>query len=446
MKLTLVGPGLGLVLRIIAVILAGFALVGPALAQAPLPATLVDAADSGDTAWLLAASGLALLAALPGIALFLAGQVRAGDAISVFMQVGAIAAIVSLLWVMLGYTLAFGDVTSGILGAGNGWMLIAIGNVRGDTLVPESAFVLFRMGFAILAAALMTGAWAGRARFGWVVVFAGLWSLIVFAPIAHWVWGGGWLAAMGAADYAGGLVVHLTAGASALTAAAIMGPGLIKRGPAPSQSPALVLVGAGLVWVGWFGLSGGSALNATDDAASAIVNTHIAASVGVLTWLTIEKFIAGKPSAVGLATGALAGIAAIAPSAGYVSPGAAILIALIVSAACWFGRGLVRNAIGIDDTLGVFAVHGIGGLLGAMLLPLFVGVELGGIGYASGFGMISLLGVQLLAILVVALWSVIGTLIIGFGISMVLPMRVSPEDERAGLDAASHGEPQARAE
>lgn len=398
--------------------------------------TLADAADSGDTAWLLAAAVLAIAATLPGVALFHAARARANAAASVALQVGAIAALVSLLWVVVGYTLAFGNVTGGWLGGGAAWMLINLGNVRDGTTVPESAFVLFRAGFAMLAPALMTGAWAGRARFGWVLGFAALWSVIVFAPVAHWVWGGGWLAAkLGTIDYAGGIVVCTTAGVSALVAALLMGKGLaFSSEPTEARAPVLAVAGAMLLWLGWFGLTGGSALAATDDAASAMINVHVAASAAALVWLLIERLAGGKPGAAGFATGATCGLAAILPAAGFVSPGAAMLIGLVAAPACYAAARLMRTALHIDDTLGVFAVFGVGGMLGAVLAGLFAAPSFGGIGFAQGMGLARQLFAQVAGVGVVALWSAVATAICALMVSMVIPMRLSEDDESAASE------------
>ncbi|MEZ5709482.1 MAG: ammonium transporter [Blastomonas sp.] len=420
--------------------MAGAFAATPALAQAPA-ITNIDAANSGDTAWILTASALVLFMTLPGLALFYGGLVRAKNFLSVLVQIGAVAGIASLLWIVVGYTLAFGNVGGGIIGDGNAWMLIALGDVRANTFIPESSFALFQMTFAVITPALMVGAWVERARFGWVVAFSALWGLIVYAPVAHWVWGGGWLAQMGALDFAGGIVVHTTAGVSALVAALMIGrrEGWPKKLMLP-HSPALTFAGAGMLWVGWFGFNGGSALAATDDAASAIINTHVAASIAALVWLVVEKFKVGKPTTVGFATGAIAGLATITPAAGYVSPGAAIMIGALAGIVCYFAIGLVKNVLGIDDSLDVFAVHGVGGMLGSILLALFLGEGFGGTGYAEGMGLGSQLVAQVTGVGVVAIWSIIATLIIGYGIALVLPLRTSQQDEIDGLDIASHGE------
>ena len=406
----------------------------------------LDPADSGDTAWLLTSTALVLLMTLPGLTLFYGGLVRSKNFLSVLVQVGAVAAISSMLWILVGYTLAFGPVGAGGLG---GWiggmsnlMLNNLGNVRDGFTVPESSFALFQMMFAAITPALMVGAWVDRARFGWVVAFCALWSLIVYAPVAHWIWGGGWLSAkLGTLDFAGGIVVHTTAGVSALVAAILLG----KRQGFPKQlmlphSPSLTMVGAGLLWVGWFGFNGGSAVTANDDAAMAIINTHMAACTAALVWLLLEKFTVGKPTSVGFATGAIAGLATVTPAAGFISPGGALVFGVAAVAACYPMIQLVKKRLQIDDSLDVFAVHGIGGMTGSLLLAVFISPALGGSGYAEGKTMLSQLAAQAVGVGAVAIWSAIATGIIAVGVSLFFPMRVGEDEEREGLDITSHGE------
>jgi len=402
----------------------------------------VDVANSGDTAWILTASALVLMMTVPGLALFYGGLVRARNILSVSVQCGAIAALASLLWIAVGYTLAFGQVGNGWLGVGNAWMLIDLGNLRAGTSIPESAFALFQLCFAAITPALMVGAWVDRARFGWVMGFCGLWGLVVYAPVAHWVWGGGWLATtLGTLDFAGGIVVHTTAGISALVIALLLG----KRQGFPRtlmlpHSPALTMVGAALLWVGWFGFNGGSALAANDDAAAAIINTHVAASMAALTWLLIERFVVGKPTSVGFATGAIAGLATVTPAAGFISPGAAILFGAIAAGVCFPMIQLIKQKLEIDDSLDVFAVHGVGGMTGSLLLAVFLSAGLGGTGYAEGMTMGSQLVAQLIGVGVVAAWSAIASGVIALAVSVLMPMRVGEDEEREGLDLSSHGE------
>ncbi len=425
-----------------------FSAIGLSAAAVLLPSAALaqdamsDAADSGDTAWILISSALVLLMTMPGLTLFYGGLVRAKNFLSVLVQVGAIAAVASLLWIVCGYTLAFGHVTNGWLGAGNAWMLLDLGNVRENTMVPESAFSLFQMAFAAITPALMVGAWVDRARFGWVVAFCALWSLTVYAPVAHWVWGGGWLStAMGTLDFAGGIVVHTTAGVSALVAAILLG----KRQGFPRtlmlpHSPSLTMAGAALLWVGWFGFNGGSALAANDDAAFAIINTHTAACMAALAWLAIERFTVGKPTSVGFATGAVAGLATVTPAAGFISPGAAMVLGVVAAGVCYPMIQLVKQRLKIDDSLDVFAVHGVGGIIGSILLAVFISPALGGTGYAEGKTMVSQLAAQLVGVGVVAIWSAVVSAVLAVVVSLVFPMRVSEDDEREGLDLASHGE------
>tara|TARA_R110002033_G_scaffold9794_7_gene32057 strand:- start:1780 stop:3096 length:1317 start_codon:yes stop_codon:yes gene_type:complete len=419
---------------------AGWA-ISPLNAQQTFDPAIADVANSGDTAWILTSSALVLLMTLPGLALFYGGLVRAKNFLSVLIQCMAVAGICSVLWIIVGYTLAFGGVTNGFLGNGLNWMLGNLGNVREGTAVPESAFAMFQMTFAVITPALMIGAWVERARFGWVVAFCALWLLVVYAPVTHWVWGGGWLSQLGVLDFAGGIVVHTTAGVSALVVAIMLG----KRMGWPRtlmlpHSPALTVAGGAMLWVGWFGFNGGSALTATDDAAAAIINTHIAASMAALVWILIEKFKVGKPTAVGVATGAIAGLATITPAAGFVGPGASIIIGAAASTVCFMAVGLVKNGFKIDDSLDVFAVHGVGGILGSLMLALFIGTGFGGTGYSEGMAFGSQFVAQLIGVGAVAIWSAVATAILGFGISFILPMRVSEDDERDGLDISNHGE------
>lgn len=421
----------------------------PALALAALPvagfaqdASQISVSDSGDTAWILTSSALVLLMTLPGLGLFYGGLVRSKNFLSVLLQCGAIAAVASVLWVVVGYTLAFGQVTGGWLGNGINWMLGNLGNVREGLTIPESTFALFQMTFAVITPALMVGAWVDRARFGWVVAFCALWGLVVYAPVAHWIWGGGILAsAFGALDFAGGIVVHTTAGVSALVIALLLG----KRDGFPHKlmlphAPALTMAGAAMLWVGWFGFNGGSALTATDDASSAILNTHVAASVAALTWILVEKLAVGKPTSVGWATGAIAGLATITPAAGFVAPGAAILLGIAGALICYGAIQLVKNKWHIDDSLDVFAVHGVGGMVGSILLGVFLSADFGGTGYAEGMTMGGQIVAQLVAVGAVAAFSAIVSVILALMVSIVIPMRVSQDEEREGLDITSHAE------
>lgn len=425
-----------------AVLTTGLALLSLAAHAQDALTSVQDVADSGDTAWILVSSAFVLLMTMPGLTLFYGGLVRAKGFLAVLVQVGAIAAVASVLWIMVGYTLAFGNVSAGWLGGGNAWMLLDIGNVRAGTTIPESAFALFQMCFALITPALMVGAWVDRARFGWVIGFCALWGLIVYAPVAHWVWGGGWLATrFGTLDFAGGIVVHTTAGISALVVALLLG----KRSGFPKtlmlpHSPSLTMAGAALLWVGWFGFNGGSALAANDDAASAIINTHVTACIAALVWIAIEKFSVGKPTSVGFATGAVAGLATVTPAAGFIAPGAAMIFGALGAIVCYPMIQLVKQRLEIDDSLDVFAVHGVGGMLGSILLAVFLSDGFGGTGYADGMNMVRQLVAQFAGVGIVALWSAFGTVVCALMVAMVIPMRVTEDEEREGLDITSHGE------
>jgi Amt family ammonium transporter len=426
--------------KAVAVVAAMAAALMPALALAQ--SGQADVANSGDTAWILVSSALVLLMAMPGLTLFYGGLVRAKNFLSVLLQCGAIAAIASLLWIIVGYTLAFGKVGGGWIGAGNNLMLVDLGNLRRGYYIPESAFVLFVMCFAAITPALMAGAWVDRARFAWVVCFSALWSLVVYAPVAHWIWGGGWLtSAVGTVDFAGGIVVHTTAGVSALVVALLLG----RRNGFPRtlmlpHSPSLTMAGAALLWVGWFGFNGGSALAANDDAAAAIINTHAAACAAALAWLAIERFTVGKPTSVGFATGAIAGLATVTPAAGFISPGSAIFFGLAAAAICYGAIQLIKQRLLIDDSLDVFAVHGVGGMTGSLLVAFFISPALAGTGYPAHMTLGSQFEAQVIGVVVVALWSAVASAILAVAVSAVFPMRVGEDAERDGLDISSHGE------
>jgi len=416
-----------------------------ALAVMPAPAMAqdgrIDLANSGDTAWIMACAALVLLLFLPGIALYNSGRADARNGLSILIQSAATVAIVTLLWPVVGYTLAFGDVTSGWLGSGNAWMLGQLGNLRKGTSSPESAFALFQIALAGLAPALLIGAWAERARFGWVVAFCALWTLVVQAPIVHWIWGGGWLARrFGVLDWSGGLVIFASAGVSALVVVAILGPRIGFPGDlSQPRNPALSLTGAALAWIGALGLCGGSALAANDDAAAAMIAAHIAIAASALTWGAAERWGTGRVTAEGMAKGILAGMATIAPAAGYVSPGAAMLFGVIGALAGYHARPLVRRSLRLDDAFDVFAIPGLCGMLGSLLLAPFLSPDFGGIGYSGHNTMISQVISQFVGLGAVLLWAALATAIVALMASLAFPMRVSEDAERAGLDQSSHG-------
>jgi len=342
--------------------------------------------DSGNTAWILTSTALVLFMTMPGLALFYGGLVRSQNILSVLMQCFAIACLASFAWLFMAYSIAFsegspyfGDLSQMFL------MNMARDSLSGD--IPESAFFMFQMTFAIITPALIVGAYPERIKFSFVIAFSFLWILFVYAPVTHWIWGGGWLAEMGVLDFAGGLVVHLTAGTTALILAFLLGPregfpNQIK----PPHNPGLTMMGACMLWVGWFGFNGGSALAANQDAGMAILVTHISASVASLVWMFIEWIKFGKPSLVGIVTGSIAGLASITPASGFVGPIGAVIIGLVSGYLCYVAVGFVKNALKIDDSLDVFAVHGLGGTLGILLLPFLIGSNLGGVGLSgSGF-------------------------------------------------------------
>ncbi len=414
------------------------ALAFPAVAAAQ--PTIVS--DSGDTAWVLTAAALVMLMALPGLGLFYGGLVRARNVLSVIMHCFVIACIVSLQWVMFGYSLVFSEGTNPWLGDFKNFMLAGLADIRADTTIPESAFALFQMTFALITPALVVGAFVERVRFGWVVGFTTLWTILVYIPVARAIWGGGWLAtAVGTVDFAGGIVVHTTAGVAALIVAYLLRPrkGFNKSLLAP-HSPALTMTGAGLLWMGWYGFNGGSALAATDDAAAAILNTHVSACAAALIWIALERWKIGKPTSIGIVTGAIAGLATVTPAAGYVGPGGAIILGLLGGLCCFFSVQFVKQRLKIDDSLDVFAVHGIGGMLGSLIWPLFASEALGGPGLNNGYTLPGQLVAQGIGLVVVILWTTAMTFVAALAVAQLYRMRVNEEAEHDGLDLTSHGE------
>lgn len=419
-----------------AAIVSGAMIAMPAFAQDPN--AVVPVADSADTAWVMVSTLLVLLMAIPGMALFYGGQVRSRNFVSTVMQAGTVTAIASTVWVIIGYSLAFSTTGQDFIGSVQNFMFNNMADLmREDQTVGELVFALFKLGSAVLAPVLIIGALAERVRFGWVAAFALLWLLLVFAPVSRWVSGGGFLDDGGTLDLAGGLAIFTSAGISALVAALMLGKRAETSEP---HSPALALAGAGLVWIGGLALTGGSVASAGgDDAARAMINTHLAISVAALVWMLVDRIRNGKAHALGLAQGALAGLAAISAGADVVGPGGAVIIGAVAALLGIGATGLVRKTLGIDDAANVFAIFGVSGIVGTLLLAVFAGAGLGGVGYAKDAGMASQLWLQLKAVGVVGVWSAVVTLIIGYMISMVLPMRVPAEQEEAGLDASSHG-------
>lgn len=424
-------------MKVLRSVLAAAAFAFPSIAHAQ--AEIVS--DSGDTAWILTASALVLMMTIPGLGLFYGGLVRARNVLSVIMHSFVILCSVSLLWAMFGYSVVFGAGSPWLGGFGNA-MLANLADLRDGTTIPESTFALFQMTFAVITPALVIGAFVERVRFGWVVAFSALWTVLVYFPVARWVWGGGWLASdVGTLDFAGGIVVHTTAGVAAIIVAKLLGPrkGFNKTLLAP-HSPALTMVGAGLLWVGWFGFNGGSAVAATDDASTAILNTHLAASTAALVWILIERIRIGKATSIGIVTGAVAGLATVTPAAGYIGPMGAIILGLIGGSVCFFVVQVVKHNWKIDDSLDVFAVHGVGGIMGSLLMPILFSEMFGGGGFAEGANVTTQLVAQLVGVVTVAGWTTIMTLIAAWMVSFAIPMRVDEEAEHDGLDLYSHGE------
>jgi Amt family ammonium transporter len=423
-----------LILR--AAVLAAFltaASTGPALAA---PATV----DTGHVAWVLTSSGLVLFMTLPGLALFYGGLVQAKNVLSVVMHCFAICCIASVLWVAFGYTLAFSDGTPW-LGSLAKALLTQLDAVRPQTSLPENVFALFQMTFAIITPALIVGAFPERIRFPFVALFSAAWLMLVYVPVAHWMWGGGWLATLGALDFAGGVVVHTTAGVSALVVALLVGP---RRGfpnaLTPPHSPGMTMAGAGMLWVGWFGFNGGSALAADASAASAMIATQLAASAGALVWMAAEWIKIRKPTSIGIVTGCVAGLATVTPAAGYVGPAGAMVLGALGGGVCFGATLLVKQRFRVDDTLDVFAVHGVGGMLGSLLLAFLALPALGGSGLPEGASPAAQLGLQALAVAAVALWSGLATVAITKLVGAVTGVRADAEEEFDGLDLATHGE------
>ncbi len=393
--------------------------------------------NSGDTAWILTATALVLFMSLPGLALFYSGLVRAKNYLSVLMKIYAIAALASIIWVIAGYSIAFGSGTGSLGGWWGGLDNLFLKNLGRDAVsgtIPESVFLAFQMTFAIITPGLIVGAFVERVKFFPVLIFTALWLLVVYAPVAHWIWGGGWLAEKGVIDFAGGLVVHATAGISALVYVMMLG----KRKGFPNDltvphRPAIVMIGASMLWVGWFGFNGGSQLAADGGAGMALLVTHIAASVATLTWIGFESFGGRKPTLVGAATGTIAGLATVTPAAGVIGPGGALLIGLAGGFVCYFAVNLIRVKLKIDDSLDVFAVHGVGGILGILLLPFLSATALGGTGDGN-------FAVQLTGTVAVIAWAAIASFIILALLKFTTGLRVDEDAEYTGLDISQHGE------
>ncbi len=387
--------------------------------------------NAADTAWIIVATALVLFMTLPGLALFYGGLVRARNVLSVFMQCFGIACLMSVLWLAFGYSIAFGTGTTGYWG-GLGHMFLSgvdASTVRDGTTLPEVLFFAFQMTFAIITPALIVGAYVERIGFGFVMTFSGLWMLLCYAPVVHWVWGGGFLAdgglfgATGLKDFAGGVVVHETAGLAALVIAMMLGAR--RNTTTPPHNPGFVMLGAAMLWVGWFGFNGGSQLAADGGAAMALTVTHISAAAASLTWALWERIKYGKASLVGMVTGTIAGLASITPASGFVGPVEALVIGSVAGILCQEAVNLVRNSLKIDDTLDVFAVHGVGGIFGTIMIAVFgAGTWVAQIG----------------SLVIVGIFTIVVTVVLVKLVSLVTPLRVSEEDEYTGLDLSAHGE------
>ena len=405
-----------------------------------MPTTAFAAVDSGDTAWILTATALVLFMTLPGLALFYAGLVQSKNVVSVLMHHFAVACLMSVLWVVAGYSLAFSGDGAWVGDLSNLFMRAVTAESVSGT-IPESLFGAFQMTFAVITPALIIGAYVERIKFSAVLIFSSLWLLLVYAPVTHWVWGGGIMAGWGVMDFAGGIVVHATAGTAALVAAIVIG----KRRSFPSSvqpphSPILTMIGACMLWVGWFGFNGGSALAAGQNAAMALLVTHISAAVASLVWMIIEWRKFGRPSVVGIATGMVAGLATVTPASGFIGVPGGIILGLAGGYICYVAVDLIRGKLGIDDSLDVFAVHGVGGVLGALLVAVLATDAFSGMGLAEGITVGGQLLVQAKSILITVIWTAVASFIILKIAAVAVGLRVNDDAELEGLDLSQHGE------
>lgn len=394
--------------------------------------------DTGDTAWILVSTALVLLMTIPGLALFYGGMVRKKNVLSTMAHSLSAAAIVSVVWVVIGYSLAFGS-GNAFIGGLDKAMLSGITTDALSGTIPEILFVIFQMTFAIITVAIISGSVADRMKFGAWLTFITFWVIIVYAPIAHWVWGGGWLMNDGALDFAGGTVVHINSGVAGLVAAVLLGKrmGLGKESMAP-HNLTLTVLGASLVWVGWFGFNGGSALGANGSAAYALVTTQVAAATAAIAWLIVEKIVRGKASVLGAASGAVAGLVVITPAAGFVTVGGALIMGLIGGVVCFWGTTGLKRVLKIDDSLDAFGLHAVGGIAGALLTAVFASSFI--MGEKAPADMLHQLWVQTEGVLATIAYSAVVTFILLKVIDLVIGLRVERDDERMGLDLSQHGE------
>ena len=415
------------------------------LALLPIQA-FADDLNAANTSWILTSTALVLFMTIPGLSLFYGGLVRSKNVLSVLMQCFAITCLASIVWFAFGYSIAFGDGGSMNAYIGNLDNLflgkVTEGSMSGD--IPESVFAMFQMTFAIITPALIVGAFAERMRFSAMLLFSGLWLILVYAPITHWVWGGGWLGEMGLLDFAGGTVVHITAGVGALVAALVLGNRKgFPRQAMPPHNLTMTVTGAGMLWVGWFGFNGGSALAANGDAGMAMLVTHISAAAGSLAWMMMEWTKHGKPSVLGIVTGMVAGLGTITPASGFVGPAGALIIGLSAGVICYYATQAIKQRFKIDDSLDVFPVHGVGGMLGTLLAGIFASDALGifsGQGYNEGMNMASQVSVQLVGIIATFAYTAIVSYILLKLVDKLLVLRVDEEDEVRGLDLVEHDE------
>ncbi len=403
--------------------------------------TAAAAVNSGDTSWILTATALVLFMTMPGLALFYGGLVRSKNVLSVMAQCSGIAVMASVLWAVCLYSLAFKGGDGGWIGNLDAVFLngVTTDSVAKDTEIPETLFIMFQMTFAIITPGLYVGAVVERMKFGSIMLISALWLLLVYTPVTHWVWGGGWLQEMGVHDLAGGIVVHATAGVSALVMAIMLGK---RRGfpehPHPPHNPGMVYIGASMLWVGWFGFNAGSQVAAGQGAGMSMLVTHLSAATAAGVWAILERVLNGKSSLVGMVTGLIAGLATITPASGDVGPMGAIAIGTIAAVVCYFAVNLIRNKLKIDDSLDVFAVHGVGGILGTILLAFFGQKSLGGLGLVKPAG--EQFVIQLTGLGVTIIWSAIATVIIVLVVKATIGIRVDEEEENRGLDLTEHGE------
>ena len=414
-----------------------------ALVALPLSAVAQEqqSLNMANTAWMLTSTALVLFMTIPGLALFYAGLVRTKNVLSVLMQCFAITCLVSVLWLVFAYSLSFGTgpFNAWIGGLGQAFLAgIGVNTLKGD--IPETVFTMYQMTFAIITPALIVGAFAERMKFSAMLWFSALWVSLVYAPVCHWVWGGGWLGEMGLKDFAGGTVVHVNAGVAALVAALVLGK---RRGfPETAMTPhnmTITVTGAAMLWVGWFGFNAGSALAANGSAGMAMLVTHIAAAAGALTWMSIEWVRFGKPSALGIVTGMVAGLGTITPASGFVGPLGGLAIGVIAGVVCFWSTQMIKRKFHIDDSLDVFPVHGVGGIIGTLLTGVFAADSLGGLGL-GGVSMAAQVRIQAIGVLATLVWSGVLSYVLLKLIDAVIGLRVSEEQETQGLDITQHEE------